>query len=418
MGLYSAALILLLSFLSPRAFSQPLTISGKISDLVTKEFIVGAHISIAGTEGIASVRSDSGGRFTLSNEATTLPSFPYWLAIKNEGYMEKRIELSTPSVPLDEIFLKPEIQIWRAGKVFRWEAYDGKPELLIKAAEEAGINMISVMDRYFTKGNAKNAELIRIAEDKGILVFVIFQTFYNDDAVIDESNSAIDQNGKMVKDNWLSFICPNEETYKAKRLLEIEELIRKIQPHGISMDFFRYFVFWEAGKSGNRLQTCFCKRCLSKFEAQYKIVGTPDVIITDNLDKWTDFKCQTINEYAALIHNRVKTIKPDLLMNLHAVPWKHDDYDGAIKRIAAQDIETLSRYFDFIQPMTYSTMVNEPIEWIYETGADIGRNITDTYIIPCIQADDASPENIEMINRKPLNGYSIWPFERYCECNF
>lgn len=45
--------------------------------MVTKEFIAGAHISIAGTEGIASVRSDSEGRFTLSNEATTLPSFPY-----------------------------------------------------------------------------------------------------------------------------------------------------------------------------------------------------------------------------------------------------------------------------------------------------------------------------------------------------
>ena len=76
-GLNPVALIVLLSFFSLHAFSQPITISGKITDMVTKEFIAGAHISIAGTEGIASVRSDSEGRFTLSNEATTLPSFPY-----------------------------------------------------------------------------------------------------------------------------------------------------------------------------------------------------------------------------------------------------------------------------------------------------------------------------------------------------
>jgi hypothetical protein len=415
--LRSTIIILLLSAVSPTLYSQKIIISGRISDLVTKEAISGAHISVTDSE-IPEVISDTEGRFTLVIDASVLPAFPYSLCLQAEGYMEKAIEVTHTEYDLHEIFLKPENQTWRAGKFFRWESFDGKPELLIKAAKEANLNMLSVMDRYFTKGDEKNVKLIDLAHAKGILVFVIFQTFYNDDAVINESNSAIDQNGNMVKDNWLSFICPNEEGYKIKRLKEIEDLVSTIRPHGISMDFFRYFVYWEAGREGNRPQTCFCHRCLRKFEMQYDVTGNPDVILLEHQEKWTEFKYQNINEFAARIHSSVKAIKPDILMNLHMVPWKQDDYDGAIKSIAAQDIVTLSRYFDFIQPMTYSTMLNESLEWIYNTGADASHHITDTYVIPCIQADDASPENIKMVNRQPLHGYSIWPFEKYCECHF
>jgi hypothetical protein len=309
--------------------------------------------------------------------------------------------------------IKPEDRIWRTGKVFRWQKYDGNPALLVEEARRAGLNMISVMDRYFTQGDAANSELIKLAEEAGIKVFIIFQTFYNDDASIDESNSALDREGNMVKDSWLSFICPNEEVYKKKRLQDIADLVSSVRPHGISMDFFRYFVYWEAGREGNRPQTCFCSRCLEKFGQQYDISGDAESILSDFPDEWTEFKCRTINEYAALIHGSVKAIDPHILLNLHMVPWKQDDYDGAIKRIAAQDIVTLSRYFDFLQPMTYSTMLEESVEWIHEMGADAASQVTGTYVIPCIQAADAGPENLRTISKPPVSGYSIWPFERY-----
>ncbi|TVR74202.1 MAG: hypothetical protein EA408_03310 [Marinilabiliales bacterium] len=309
----------------------------------------------------------------------------------------------------------PEVHGWHTGKVFRWERYDGNPGLLIEEAEEAGLNMISVMDRYFTRGDETNSRLVELAGERGILVFIIFQTFYNDDATIDELNSARDKHGNMVRDSWLTFICPNEEGYKMQRLQDIEELVRRVEPHGISMDFFRYFVYWEAGRDGDRIQTCFCSRCMEGFKDQYGITASPDHILSWHPDEWTQFKCNTITNYAALIHESVNRIKPGILMNLHMVPWKQDDYDGAITRIAAQDIGALSRYFDFFQPMTYSTMVDEPVEWIYEVGVDVYRNTTGSYVIPCIQAADATPGNIEAVVRPPVHGYSIWPFERYLE---
>jgi hypothetical protein len=410
------------------AYSQKADITGRLVDLVTGEPVSGVQVAAAPGEGAAimfSCISDDEGYFSFTEKLSGSPSARIKLVLSKKGYMEKTIEVSPAcsestnpsahSCNLGEIALKPEEYIWKAGKVFRWQKYDGNPALMVDEAREAGLNMISVMDRYFTRGDTINRQLIRLAEKSGIKVFIIFQTFYNDDETIDGSNSAFDRKGNIVKDSWLSFICPNEEEYKRKRLQEIEDLVAAVRPHGISMDFFRYFVYWEAGSGGNRPQTCFCSRCLGKFEALHNITGDAEYILSAHPDEWTDFKCHTINEYAALIHGSVKAIDPLILLNLHMVPWKKDDYAGAITKIAAQDIVTLSRYFDFLQPMTYSTMLEESIEWIYEMGSDAALQVTDTYIIPCIQSADVSPENFKIIVNPPVSGYSIWPFERFMD---
>ena len=393
--------------------TEYINISGKVTDLVSGETVAGVNIYFEHDDNIPVTISELDGRFSVSIKNHGKNNTRASLVLTKEGYMDKTIGITEEVADLGEIALKPEDQVWKTGKVFRWGAYDGDPELLVRAATDAGLNMISVMDRYFTRGDSINYGLIELAEAAEIKVFVIFQTFYNDDATIDESNSARDLRGDMVRDSWLSFICPNDEVYKSNRLGEIENVVRTVRPHGISMDFFRYFVYWEAGRDGNRAQTCFCNRCLDKFESVYGVSGDPDQILSGYPDEWTDFKCGTINEYAALIHDRVKKIDPGILLNLHMVPWKQDDYDGAIRKIAAQDILILSRYFDFIQPMTYSTMLDESIEWILDMGADAGKHVSDTYVIPCIQAADATPENLNIIARSPLHGYSIWPFERY-----
>ena len=438
--------LLIFIFATPPSYSQKADITGRLVDLVTGEPLSRVEVSVntfpdddpnnellpanpTGGQKTQVTFSDDEGYFSLSGEVP--PNPPGRLFFRKEGYMEKTVDITfSRTAPMacsehstssslsrnpGEIALKPDDYIWRTGKVFRWQKYDDNPSLMVEEALEAGLNMISVMDRYFTQGAADNRRLIKLAEEAGIKVFIIFQTFYNDDATIDKSNSALDREGNMVKDSWLSFICPNEEGYKRKRLQDIEDLVALIRPHGISMDFFRFFVYWEAGSDGNRPQTCFCHRCLEKFGIQYNITGSAEYILSAHTDTWTDFKCRTINEFAALIHGKVKAIDPRILLNLHMVPWKQDDYEGAIKRIAAQDIVTLSRYFDFLQPMTYSTMLDESIEWIHEMGADAAGHVKDTYIIPCIQAADAGPENFSIIMKPPVSGYSIWPFERYFE---
>lgn len=331
------------------------------------------------------------------------------LRITKDKYLSNELPISTMSFDAGDIKLSPESFAWKSAKVLLWDKYNGKPATLVAEAQAAGLNMIQVMDRYFTKGNAANAQLVALANQKGIKVFVIFETFHNDDVSITSANSAKDVTGKVVKDSWLNFICPNEETYKTKRLLEIEKLVKDIRPDGISMDFFRFFVFWEGG---NRIQTCFDDRCLKKFADQSGITAAPSAILADHLKEWTDFKCRTIMDYAARIHASVKTIKPDLMLNLHMVPWKNDEYGGALKSIAGQDLRGLSRYFDFIQPMSYSILLKKDIAWIQGIAADAKTQVgQEAAVIPCIQTPSASATNIGLISKPPINGYTIWPFE-------
>lgn len=302
---------------------------------------------------------------------------------------------------------------WRAAKVFRWERYNGKPELLVQEAKQANINLLSLMETYFTQGQPENEQLIELANREGIKVLVIFQTFYNDHVEIDSTLSALDVQGKPVSEQWLTFICPNHEDYKKQRLQQIEEVVRRYKPHGISLDFFRYFVYWEAGADTRLVQTCFCKRCLIKFEMQHSIDVPATQIIAQYIHEWTQFKCNTISEYAERIHHRVKSINPDIILNLHTVPWIDSDFGGAIKSIAAQDLTALAPYFDFFQPMTYSGMLKQSVEWTHAVGTHMQQKLPQRTVIPCIEAAHAHPDSLAQITRTPVRGYSIWPFEKY-----
>lgn len=356
---------------------------------------------------------------TLNKNSSTRRTFrsqndTITLTIDNSNFLEKikKIAFTNNDSVLDNLYLKPSDYVWKVGKVFQWNSFNGNPSSLIGKAESNDINMIQLMDRYFTEGNSNNKNIISFAHAKDIKVFPIFQTFFNDNETVTASNSALDKNGNQVSEEWLTFICPNEEIYKSKRLNEIKSLVKDIQPDGISLDFFRYFVYWESNSSNSLTQSCFCSRCLNKFSDQYGISASPNEIINNYLDEWTEFKCNTIIDYAKKIHDVITEIKPDIMMNLHMVPWRQNDFDGSIKTFAAQDICALSDIFDSFQPMTYSSLMGQNINWIYNVTSDAAATVNSSYIIPCIQSTDANSENFNTISQSPSSGYAIWPFEQ------
>ena len=48
------------------------------------------------------------------------------------------------------------------------------------------------------------------------------------------------------------------------------------------------------------------------------------------------------------IAETVRDVDPDILVNLHIVPWRRDDFDGAITRVAGQDSLALSEIADYL----------------------------------------------------------------------
>jgi hypothetical protein len=77
-------------------------------------------------------------------------------------------------------------------------------------------------------------------------------------------------------------------------------------------------------------------------------------------------------------------IKHDVLVNIHIVPWRENDFDGANIRIAAQDLKELAPFADFVSPMCYSQMLDRDSEWISDVVTDMDRH-ANGMVLPSIQ---------------------------------
>jgi len=108
-------------------------------------------------------------------------------------------------------------------------------------------------------------------------------------------------------------------------------------------------------------------------------------------DAWVLFKTETITSMAVEIAEAVREIDPDILINLHIVPWRRDDYDGAIARVAGQDLAALSEFADYLSPMAYSFMLHRPPEWVASVVEDIDW-VADCPVLPSIQVSPAYRE--------------------------
>ncbi len=236
--------------------------------------------------------------------------------------------------------------------------------------------------------------------------FLIIPTFFDPKALKNNPELyAITEKGTPAKEEWVEFVCPNNTEYRQKKIAYIENLIKELGPDGISIDFIRYFAFWEKiypdRSSASLTNTCFDKTCLDKFrndtgiKIPESVHGTEQIaawIIKNHGDEWTNWKCHTITSMVKEIADVARAVKPSIKINLHAVPWRSNDYDGAIKNIIGQNLIDLAKYVDFISPMCYHHMVKRETTWIHDVTTDIFEQ-TNNQILPSIQVSKAYLQN-------------------------
>jgi len=146
--------------------------------------------------------------------------------------------------------------------------------------------------------------------------------------------------------------------------------------------------------------TCYCVHCLQAFATS---LGVPALSIppqprraaawikANAAEQWVRFKMETITSMAAEISDAVRDIDPDILINLHIVPWRRDDYNGAIEHVAGQNVAALSEIADFLSPMAYSFMLRRPPEWVASVVQDLAY-VADCPVLPSIQVAPAYRE--------------------------
>jgi hypothetical protein len=311
-------------------------------------------------------------------------------------------------------------------KIYKFE---GKLETLFEEWRSLGINAAFVSESLLS-----NQKFRDLAKKNSITTFVILPIFYNPEALKrDPDLYAITDRGEIAKEEWVEFVCPTREEFREQRITDIKQIVREFNPDGISIDFIRHFVFWEKVYPDRTLDsipnTCFDSHCLDVFEKEKGIVFPQDLAdtkqkatwIKNNIfEEWTDWKCSVITRMVQEITDEAKKVKSDILVNIHAVPWRADDFGGAARIIAGQDIVEISQHTDFISPMCYSHMVKRPAHWISSVVNDM-YNRTQSKIVPSIQVKEAYLTEILSVNefeetlrealKAPSEGVVFWSWD-------
>jgi hypothetical protein len=312
------------------------------------------------------------------------------------------------------------------------KVYDHKGELktLFEEWDQLGINLALVSPPLAAKEG-----FMDLARDKGVKIFLIIPTFYNEEALAqDTSLSAITSSGLVASDDWVRFICPNRVDFRKAHLDYIRQVTENLRPDGISIDFIRYFVFWEKvyplHSYDDLPQTCFNDPCIEKFQEDFgiripdtcrNVSARADYILSNHLTEWTEFKCLTISGYVQDLVEAIEDVRPGTSINFHAVPWRSGDFQGAVRSIAGQDISLISPQVDYLSPMCYAHMVKRPPEWVHEVVLDMSEQVPGAILLPSIQVDRAyldSPlsdsefrDNLAEALKSPSSGVILWSWE-------
>ena len=196
-------------------------------------------------------------------------------------------------------------------------------EDLIKEWTTLGINTAFVSAELLA-----NPEFRKLAHANSVKLFVILPIFYAPEKLEKQPELyAITNDGTRAKTDWVKFVCPTRDEYNQERIKEIIKIIRDFNPDGISLDFIRFFIFWEKVYPDDSFESlpdsCFDDSCLKKFQSQ-KGINIPDHlnsvpekaawIIDNHRQEWADWKCSIITGMAESIAKEARQIKPDILI--------------------------------------------------------------------------------------------------------
>jgi len=275
----------------------------------------------------------------------------------------------------------------------------------------------------------------KLVTEKNMTAFIIFPVFYDPEALEkDPELYSITNRGEKAVDEWVKFVCPTRDEYRKSKVEEIKKIVTELNPDGLSLDFIRYFVFWEKIYSGRTLESipncCFCPYCIEKFQEDSKLTLPKEIIdnrrIAEFIQKnfsieWTKWKCAIISSFIKEITQEARKLKHNILINVHVLPWRQIDFDGAIEKITGQDLKEIAKIADIISPMCYSYMLKRKPSWINAVVKNM-YELTKQKIVPSIQVEKCylpteitTKEFDEMVVeaiKVPSSGVIFWSWEK------
>lgn len=294
------------------------------------------------------------------------------------------------TLPLDPFLPEPVLGV----KIYE---HPGPFEPLVREWRGLGVNTVFAGEKLATDAGFRS-----LLRRNGVALFIIYPVFQDPEALKARPGlAAVTSEGLKARDEWVEFVCPSREDFVREKAERLRELVAACDPEAVSLDFIRDFVFWEKvhpdRDPASLPQTCFCPVCLERFSRETGIAlpaalrTAPDAarwILGNHADGWTEWKCGVIARAVETLAAAARRSKPGVLVNVHTVPWKADDFGGAVRAVAGQDAARLSRPADLLSPMAYHHMVLRPPAWVHEVVAELASR-SRAPLLPSVQVAEA-----------------------------
>jgi hypothetical protein len=236
--------------------------------------------------------------------------------------------------------------------------YGGLPEELCAPARDAGVNAV-----WFHMFSERDFDTCR---RHGFAPCVELATFRADYAAHPEL-VPVGADGKPVRYGGLvQGVCLSHP----ELIAEIEESLRtgleRFQPAGVWLDYLTYAGWFETPEPDLQ-ESCFCPACVREFCAATGIdAESPHLILSRHQGQWTRHKCERIAGLARRFSAIVREHAPGCVVGAYMCPWRPDEYDGALRRIFAQDLGLLAPAIDVFTPLIYARKSGRQPAWARE----------------------------------------------------
>ncbi len=294
------------------------------------------------------------------------------------------------------------------GAILGAKVYRGgqNPQQLIGLARNLGVNTLFVGDELAGSGKFRAQ-----CATAGLKYFLIVRTFNDPEAAAkDATLVSIDRTGKPARRNGDVMICPSRADFRQKKMQRIKAEIERFHPDGLTLDYFRYFIYWEGIDPQRGPEDfpayCFDATCVREFLRSTKLrlrAGAPrdsesvprelsDEIWLQHRGEWYRWRTRRMAENAREFTEFIHRNFPGLPIVLHAVPWSRNEFGGAREKIVGQDLRLLAAYFDYVSPMEYSALTHRGSGWVAELNRQLRKEVPAAKLLPSIEVGPDGPE--------------------------
>jgi hypothetical protein len=158
-------------------------------------------------------------------------------------------------------------------------------------------------------------------------------------------------------------VCLSKKYFLEEIEKDLLDGLHQYHPAGIWLDYLTYAGWFETPEPDLQ-ETCFCPDCITEFcEATGLDAVTPAQILKTAGDRWQQHKCERVARYAARYVQLIRSVLPDCVVGAYMCPWLPGEFDGALKRIFAQDYDLLAPSIDVFTPLIYCTKSGRDSAW-------------------------------------------------------